>query len=92
MADTLTVSGLDCFYGAVQVLHGLSLELRKGEVLCILGRNGAGKTTLLKAIMGLLPARSGSIRLGGRELTGLSRPAVRDSSPAALRSPARPPA
>src|SRR6187549_3374159 len=72
MADALTVSGLDCFHGEVQVLHGLSLELRKGEVLCILGRNGAGKTTLLKAIMGLLPARSGSIRLAGRELTGLS--------------------
>ena len=71
MADALTVSGLDCFYGEVQVLHGLSLELRRGEVLCVLGRNGAGKTTLLKAIMGLLPARSGSIRLGGRELTGL---------------------
>jgi branched-chain amino acid transport system ATP-binding protein len=72
MADALTVAGLDCFHGELQVLHGLSLELRTGEVLCILGRNGAGKTTLLKAIMGLLPARSGSIRLAGRELTGLS--------------------
>jgi len=71
MADALTVSGLDCFYGKVQVLHALSFELRRGEVLCVLGRNGAGKTTLLKAIMGLLPARSGSIRLAGRELTGL---------------------
>ena len=69
--DALTVSGLDCFYGEVQVLHGLSLGLRQGEVLCVLGRNGAGKTTLLKAIMGLLPARSGSIRLGERELVGL---------------------
>ena len=53
------------------MLHGLDLELMKGEVLCLLGRNGAGKTTALKAIMGLVPARSGSIRLGGRELTGL---------------------
>jgi branched-chain amino acid transport system ATP-binding protein len=71
MPDALTVSGLDCFYSEVQVLHGLSLALRKGEVLCVLGRNGAGKTTLLKAIMGLVPAGAGSIRLGERELTGL---------------------
>ncbi len=71
MPDALTVSGLDCFYGEVQVLHGLSLTLRSGEVLCVLGRNGAGKTTLLKAIMGLVPARAGSIRLGERELVGL---------------------
>ena len=74
--DALTVSGLDCFYGEVQVLHGLSLALRRGEVLCVLGRNGAGKTTLLKAIMGLVPARAGSIRLGEHELIGLPAHAV----------------
>ena len=67
----LTIAGLDCFYGAVQVLHGLDLDLGRGEVLCLLGRNGAGKTTTLKAIMGLVPAASGSIRLEGRELAGL---------------------
>jgi branched-chain amino acid transport system ATP-binding protein len=72
MTPALTVSGLDCFYGEVQVLHGLHLELRKGEVLCLLGRNGAGKTTTLKAIMGLVPARSGSIMLGDRDLTKLA--------------------
>jgi len=71
MTDALAVSGLDCFYGEVQVLHGLALALRHGEVLCVLGRNGAGKTTLLKAVMGLVPARAGSIRLGERELTAL---------------------
>ena len=69
--DALTISDLDCFYGEVQVLHGISLALRRGEVLCVLGRNGAGKTTLLKAIMGLVPARAGSVRLGERELTAL---------------------
>lgn len=71
MSAALTISGLDCFYGEVQVLHRLDLELNKGEVLCLLGRNGAGKTTTLKAIMGLVPARAGSIRLGERELTEL---------------------
>jgi branched-chain amino acid transport system ATP-binding protein len=72
MAEALTVAGLDCFYGEVQVLHGLDLALQKGEVLCLLGRNGAGKTTTLKAIMGLVPAASGSIKLDGKELTALS--------------------
>ena len=71
MSAVLTISGLDCFYGEVQVLHGLDLDLNKGEVLCLLGRNGAGKTTTLKAIMGLVRARTGSIRLGERELTDL---------------------
>ncbi|MBB6467899.1 branched-chain amino acid transport system ATP-binding protein [Aminobacter lissarensis] len=71
MSVALTIAGLDCFYGEVQVLHGLELELRKGEVLCLLGRNGAGKTTTLKAIMGLVPARAGSIKLGTSELTEL---------------------
>jgi branched-chain amino acid transport system ATP-binding protein len=71
MDNVLVISGLDCFYGEVQVLYGIGLELRRGEVLCLLGRNGAGKTTLLKAIMGLVPARAGSILLGSRELTKL---------------------
>ncbi|MGX5802966.1 ABC transporter ATP-binding protein [Bradyrhizobium sp. Arg314] len=66
----LTISGLDCFYGEVQVLYGLDLVLNKGEVLCLFGRNGAGKTTTLKAIMGLVPAAAGSIKLNGKELTG----------------------
>jgi len=67
----LAVSGLDAFYGEVQVLYGLDLELRRGEVLCLLGRNGAGKTTTLKAVMGLVRAAGGSIRLEGQDLTGL---------------------
>ena len=67
----LVVSALDCFYAKVKVLHGLNLDLAQGEVHCLLGRNGAGKTTALKAIMGLVPAAAGSIRLDGRELTGL---------------------
>src|SRR5690606_10790976 len=73
VSELLSVSGRDCFYGGVQVLHGLELALRKGEILCLRGRNGAGKTTTLKAIMGLVRPRAGSIRMGGVELTG--RPA-----------------
>ncbi|MGT2465356.1 MAG: ABC transporter ATP-binding protein [Mesorhizobium sp.] len=70
--ELLTIAGLDCFYGEVQVLYGLDLVLNKGEVLCLFGRNGAGKTTTLKAIMGLVPAAAGSIRLDSKELTGLA--------------------
>ncbi len=72
MAELLTIAGLDCFYGEVQVLYGLDLTLDKGEVLCLFGRNGAGKTTTLKAIMGLVPAAAGSIKLDGKELTTLA--------------------
>jgi branched-chain amino acid transport system ATP-binding protein len=67
----LRVEGLDCFYGNVQVLRDFALELRQGEVLCLLGRNGAGKTTLLKAIMGLVRPRSGRVMLDGTDLTAL---------------------
>ena len=67
----LAIAGLDAGYGAVQVLRGFSLELAKGEVLCLLGRNGAGKTTALKAIMGLVSVRSGSIVKDGADLTKL---------------------
>jgi branched-chain amino acid transport system ATP-binding protein len=71
MDSVLRIEGIDCFYGGVQVLHGIGLDLRQGEVLCLLGRNGAGKTTLLKVIMGLVPSRAGSVMLGDRDLTRL---------------------
>jgi len=67
----LTIKDLNVFYGDSQVLHDLSLELRPAESLAIMGRNGMGKTTLLKSLIGLLPARSGSILLEGRELKGM---------------------
>ncbi|MBN9552450.1 MAG: ATP-binding cassette domain-containing protein, partial [Alphaproteobacteria bacterium] len=51
-AGLLTIAGLDCFYGEVQVLHGLDLVLNKGEVLCLFGRNGAGKTTFVSLLSG----------------------------------------
>jgi branched-chain amino acid transport system ATP-binding protein len=67
----LEISGIDCFYGAIQVLRGLSLSVAGGEVVCLLGRNGAGKTTALKAVMGLAPPRSGRITLDGIDLSAL---------------------
>ncbi len=67
----LAMKDVDCFYGAVQVLRGFSLEARQGEILCLLGRNGAGKTTALKAILGLVPPKAGSILFNGAELRHL---------------------
>ncbi len=67
----LKVEAIDAAYGRVQVLRGLSITARAGEILCLLGRNGAGKTTLLKAIMGLVPVTGGGITLDGTEITAL---------------------
>ena len=72
MAEALIVSGIDAFYGEVQALRGFSLDLRKGEVLCLLGRNGAGKTTALKAIMGLVSVSAGTVMKDGADLTRLA--------------------
>jgi len=66
----LEMRKLEAWYGESHVLHGVSLDIREGEVVTLLGRNGAGKTTTLRAIMGLVPRRAGSIRFGGRELIG----------------------
>uniref|UniRef100_UPI0011F3701F ABC transporter ATP-binding protein n=1 Tax=Siccirubricoccus phaeus TaxID=2595053 RepID=UPI0011F3701F len=66
----LTINGLQAWYGESHILHGVSLEIREGEVVTLLGRNGAGKTTTLRAIMGLVGRRAGSIRFAGRETIG----------------------
>lgn len=68
---TLRIDAINCFYGNVQVLRDLSLDLAEGEVLCLLGRNGAGKTTALKSIMRLIRPRSGRVTLDGVDLTAL---------------------
>jgi branched-chain amino acid transport system ATP-binding protein len=67
----LTVSHIDTYYGDSHILFDLSLEVREGEVVCLLGRNGAGKTTTVRSIIGLTPPRSGQIALGDRSLVGL---------------------
>jgi branched-chain amino acid transport system ATP-binding protein len=65
----LQVSGIDTFYGETQALFGLSLEVKAGEVVALLGANGAGKTTTLRSILGLTRPRRGSITFDGREVT-----------------------
>jgi branched-chain amino acid transport system ATP-binding protein len=71
MEQALTIQSINCFYGDVQVLHDLSLDITRGEVHCLFGRNGAGKTTTLKAIMGLVRVRSGKIVKDGVEISKL---------------------
>ncbi|MFO1220396.1 MAG: ABC transporter ATP-binding protein [Burkholderiaceae bacterium] len=64
----LEVEGIDTAYGASQALFGLSLTVRRGEVATLLGRNGMGKTTTVRSIVGLTPARAGTIRFRGERI------------------------
>jgi urea transport system ATP-binding protein len=64
----LSIENLNVFYGESHVLHDLSFDLAPGETVAVMGRNGMGKTTLLKALIGMIPSRSGQIRLNEREL------------------------
>jgi branched-chain amino acid transport system ATP-binding protein len=68
----LAVKDLEAWYGESHILHGVTFEVRAGEVVTLLGRNGVGKTTTMKAIMGIVERRKGSVRFEGRELIGLS--------------------
>jgi urea transport system ATP-binding protein len=65
----LRVERLDVAYGGSQVLWGVDLAVGAGEVVCLMGRNGVGKTTLLKTVMGLLPARGGTVTFDGADVT-----------------------
>jgi branched-chain amino acid transport system ATP-binding protein len=69
--NLLTCDEIDTYYGPAHILFNVSLTLKKGQLACILGRNGAGKTTCLRSIIGLTPARSGSICFRGQELCGM---------------------
>ncbi|MGQ0510284.1 MAG: ABC transporter ATP-binding protein [Betaproteobacteria bacterium] len=68
----LAVEGLETSYGLSQVLFGVSLRVEAGEVVTLLGRNGMGKTTTVSSLMGIVPARSGSIQFDGRAMRGLA--------------------
>ncbi|MGB7542318.1 MAG: ABC transporter ATP-binding protein [Burkholderiales bacterium] len=67
----LSVRDLHAWYGESHILHGVNFEVRRGEVVTLLGRNGAGRTTTLKAILALAGRRTGSVRVNGVETVGL---------------------
>ncbi|VBB46936.1 leucine/isoleucine/valine transporter subunit; ATP-binding component of ABC superfamily [uncultured Desulfatiglans sp.] len=66
----LEVRGIHTYYGLSHILFDVSLDVRQGEIVSLLGRNGAGKSTIMKSIMGLVPPRQGSIRFNGETVTG----------------------
>jgi branched-chain amino acid transport system ATP-binding protein len=66
--EILSVSNLETWYGESHILHGMTFDVKAGEVVTLLGRNGAGKTTTLKSIMGMIGKRTGSVRFNGQEL------------------------
>ena len=71
VAPLLEVAAVDAGYGALQVLHGVSLTIAEGEIVSLVGANGAGKTTVIKTIVGLLRPRGGGIRFRGERIDGL---------------------
>jgi ABC-type branched-subunit amino acid transport system ATPase component len=72
MTPVLQAEGVVAGYGEVEILHGVSISLKEGEIVAVIGPNGAGKSTLLKAVFGLLSVREGSVQLLGRQVTNLS--------------------
>ena len=72
----LELERVEAFYGTSHVLQGIDLAVGEGETVALLGRNGVGKTTTLRAIMGLTPPRSGSVRFQGRQIAGAGPDAV----------------
>ncbi len=64
----LLLNEIQSYYGISHVLHGISLEVKEREVVCLLGRNGAGKTTTIRSIIGLTPPRSGKVLIFGEEM------------------------
>jgi branched-chain amino acid transport system ATP-binding protein len=66
----LAVDRLSAWYGAARILYDLAFEVRRGEVVALMGRNGAGKSTTLRTIMGLVGRRSGAVRFNGRDISG----------------------
>ncbi|HME95839.1 MAG TPA: ABC transporter ATP-binding protein [Methylomirabilota bacterium] len=71
-SSLVTVEGIHTFYGKSHILHGVSLEVGRGEVVGLLGRNGVGKSTTLKTVMGLVRPSQGAVRYEGQAITGLA--------------------
>jgi len=76
LAPLLEVKDLEGWYGESHVLHGMSFEVKPGEVVTLLGRNGAGKSTTMKALMGILTKRKGSVVFDGHQTIGLPARAI----------------
>ncbi len=72
----LRLSGIDTFYGPVQVHFGLSLEVRRGQIVSLLGGNASGKSTTMKIVLGLLRPRAGSVHFDGEDITFLPTPKI----------------
>lgn len=72
----LRFEAVNAFYGKSHILHGATLNVRKGEIVALVGRNGAGKSTLLKTLNGLVPAASGTIEYDGRNIAGMPAPDI----------------
>jgi branched-chain amino acid transport system ATP-binding protein/branched-chain amino acid transport system permease protein len=71
VSDWVKFEGVNTFYGKSHILHDATLDVRRGEIVALLGRNGAGKSTLLKTLAGLIPLTSGTIKYDGGEIAGL---------------------
>ncbi len=70
MSNLLEVQNIHTAYGSSRVLFGVSLDIKPGECVCLLGRNGVGKTTTMRSIMGLTPPTEGTVRFKGQDITG----------------------
>ncbi len=71
MNPILSVSGIEVSYGTIPALHGIDLEVEKGEIVTLIGANGAGKTTTLRTISGLLKPRKGTVTFNGKNINGV---------------------
>lgn len=76
MTALLSLEQVRAGYGPSEVLHGISLEVNRSEIVCLLGSNAAGKSTTLKTILGMVKPRSGTVTLAGQVLNGLSTPEI----------------
>ena len=70
-ASLLRLSGINTYYGQIHILRDVQVEVGEGELVCLLGGNASGKSTTLKTILGIVTPRTGSVSLGGEEITGL---------------------
>ena len=76
----LRVEDIHTFYGAIEALKGITIEVQEGEIVTLIGSNGAGKTTTLRSISGIVPPRTGKIVFEGREIQGCTATRSRRSA------------